>query len=610
MPDDWWPEWLQDFALEDPLGESPVVVAEIGETKAEDSSYRHLFTALVPVKHLRSVLDYPGGIGNRVSANGPHPDVYRGRWYYSPRFWVFTPEFLPDGLEPLVVSWNSGNNCVLLPDQGFLMTYGLAPRLADTDGVTCMYWDDPSLPLTDVVEARTVSKHQFPERRGATVKVNRDYLQDYATIRSRALVQVYFMVRTGPLTQGIREILGAKEGAELSFKGRLLDLRLLRDQREPSILAQVWGVRLLMKPGDAPISAGRREYASLRWPGIPDPITQESARGLGTLRDAYVRDNVLGLFEGKEGFDIDPESGAVSYEQQWAVSYTRRVGRDHIAVDLRKLYEGCPQEVIVHWHAHAVPPPSRASTVSEKRNVGTRARRIVYGLADLGEALAELAAPILGRAMTARDFTGLDRSDLDCHWWWTAPCVEPTTRHIPKELKKDEFGARCDKLSKLVVEGLDSGEKALRRLLEAVGVPAEDIKTDKNEPWKSIQLLDHLVRLCEEANRSGLRLGDSGSELHNRVREESAPSLAATTRSDATLRPSARLFALKKLRNLHEHRPKPNWQTDFENALRYFGVNPVAQASHWGTALDAVYDGVGESLEATAVILARTVDPW
>jgi len=71
----------------------------------------------------------------------------------------------------------------------------------------------------------------------------------------------------------------------------------------------------------------------------------------------YVRDSVLTLYEGRPEFTIHPESGSVSRGNQWSVSPTRRVGRDLIAVDLKKLYEGTPPETVRHWHAEAVPPP-------------------------------------------------------------------------------------------------------------------------------------------------------------------------------------------------------------------------------------------------------------
>src|SRR2546428_11609953 len=72
-PDDWWPEWLQDVGKDDPLATDPVVVATVEETKDAYEHYRQLFTALVPVEQLDSILEQPGGVGFEVSSSGPHP---------------------------------------------------------------------------------------------------------------------------------------------------------------------------------------------------------------------------------------------------------------------------------------------------------------------------------------------------------------------------------------------------------------------------------------------------------------------------------------------------------------------------------------------------------
>src|SRR5439155_5444411 len=114
-------------------------------------SYRHLLAALVPVDLLDAVLQAPGGIGHDVSASGPHPSPFGGAWDYSPRFWVFGGEQVPEGLEPLAVSWRSGSHFVLLPDQGFLMTYGLVPRVVSTSKDYLVHWDDAEAPHADVV---------------------------------------------------------------------------------------------------------------------------------------------------------------------------------------------------------------------------------------------------------------------------------------------------------------------------------------------------------------------------------------------------------------------------------------------------------------------------
>lgn len=174
VPDDWWPEWLCDLAAEDPLSADRVVVAAIEGTPIEYHRYRHVYTALVPPNRLDTVLKRRGGIGHDVSASGPHPVDNRGVWNYAPRFWVEVGASLPKGLEPLVVSWESNGKTVLWPDQGFLMTYGLVPRLVVGGDVPAMHWDDVATPQTDVVVATAVSAYSFPAHSAASVAVDRD----------------------------------------------------------------------------------------------------------------------------------------------------------------------------------------------------------------------------------------------------------------------------------------------------------------------------------------------------------------------------------------------------------------------------------------------------
>jgi hypothetical protein len=249
LPDDWWPDWFHDLAAEDPLASDRVVVAQIEATPAGHLHYRHLFTAFVPLDRLTQVLEHPGGIGHRVSATGPHPSDYRGEWSYIPRFWIDAVASLPAGLEPLVVSWESANQLVLWPDQGFLMTYGLIPRLVPSDGGPTIHWDDPAAPRADVVVARLVSSYGFPAHTDAVVTVARDFLDDYATIRGQALIQVYYAARAGPLAGKVLAAMHGKKVAEFTLKGRLLDMRLRTGDPALAILAQVWGCVLSFSRG-------------------------------------------------------------------------------------------------------------------------------------------------------------------------------------------------------------------------------------------------------------------------------------------------------------------------------------------------------------------------
>lgn len=590
-PDDWRPEWFQDPITEDPLSDDPVVVAEIAPTTNVYEHSRQLFTALVPPEKLKAVLSQPGGIGYDVSASGPHPSNHRGNWEYTPRFWVWAGEVVPMGLEPLVVSWKMANHFVLWPDQGFLMTYGLVPRLVPTEGdIPELHWDDLSAPRRDIVVSKVTSTYRSPQVSGARVTVARKYLQDYATIRKQALVQVYLAQQSGSLTPDIVRVLGKGHHIKkFHWPGRFLDIHISEfdSHHERPALVRVWGVRPLLKPDDAPVSAGRGDYGSLMWPGIPEPVTQDTARQYQYTDHVYVSDSVLGQYEGRSEYSIDPESGSVSYGNQWSVSYTQRIGRDLIAVELKKLYESNPPEIVQHWHAHAQEPPSDPLAPQGRLNVGSRTRRIVYALAGLGEALEALASPILNQPMKGEDFVGLDRTCLDYAGWWTAEHVEPVTRHIPLTLTREDSLRRCQKLHQLVVESLKEG--IIRRTLVALGIPPNDIRE-----YRSLKLLDLLIRLAEEADQAGLQLSSDGSELYGRLQTASNPS-----------NPLKLLFKLNDLRQMDTHAISSN-NGRFSSALRAFSLNPASFAAGWGTALDEIYDRISETLESITSTLNRT----
>lgn len=582
IPDDWWPPWLKDLGTEDPLASDPVVVAAIEETDDLLKHYRQLFTALVPVEQLNGILQSPGGIGFDVRTSGPHPVDSSGTWGYVPRFWIGASEAIPDGLEPLVVSWHSGNEFVLWPDPGFLMTYGLVPRLVTTGTAPILYWDDPEGPRTNVVLVRPVSSYDFPAYTGASVAIASDVLQDYSTIRRRALVQVYYLQGAGFPDDETRRLLGDQQIAQFRVKGRLLDLRLLLDKDDQRVLAQVWGVRPLLKPDGAPISTGRWDYGTLEWPGFEQPVTDDQASEL--RQDvAYVRDSVLAAYEGRPEFSIHPESGAVSHGNQWSVSWTERVGRDLIELQLKKLYEGTGPNTVRYWHDHSVPPPS-AAVRAVTQNVGTRAKRITYALVALGEGLAVVASHLPSSRPATVDFVHLDRGQLDYEGWWTAKEVEPIARHIPLALNEDAFLDRCSTLHQLVGEGLSEG--ALRGLLQSLGIPPEDI-----EGFGSLKLLEHSIRLAELAKRTGLP--PNNENLLNRLEDETE-----VTHIE-------KLFALYELRKLADHRADTSRAGKLRDALTQFGLDPAAYAGGWGAALDAIYDGVAETLEEATATLTQ-----
>ena len=94
-----------------------------------------------------TLLKNPGGIGHEITTSGPHPSPSKGSFVYKPEFSIWSGGYVSEGFEPLVVAWTTGNRTVLLPDQGFLMTYGLVPRTVKSKHGDAIHWDDLQRPL-------------------------------------------------------------------------------------------------------------------------------------------------------------------------------------------------------------------------------------------------------------------------------------------------------------------------------------------------------------------------------------------------------------------------------------------------------------------------------
>src|SRR5262249_44980463 len=152
------------------------------------------------------------------------------------------------------------------------------------------------------------------------------------------------------------------------------------------------------------------------------------------------------------------------------------------------------------------------------------------------------------------------------------------SRHVPLDLSQDAFLARCMSLNKLVVEGLS--EKKLRRLLGALGVPADALSK-----LGTLKLLDRVVRMAQVANSTGLELAKEGKEILDRLEKE------GTTPKQ----PIERLFALYELRIVSAHKAGDR-NKKLAEALERFGVGPGAEAAGYGRILDQVYDALAVEL--------------
>ncbi len=575
IADSWWPSILRHIPDEKPLNLPMVTVAEMrNPNESATYEYRTTVTALIPTRRLKEVsqsLRHLAEFATEVSISD-----FRGidAPAYVPRFWLNGGEL--GRFETLVVSWQGANKFVLMPDQGFLATYRLIPRVFDLTGE--IHWDEPETPTYDVVVSQPLSVHSYGTTSSGFVKIRREFLQDYATVRKCALVQVIFENRSTAEDSELRELLGTEDHVSLERHDHKIWLRRFKEM-PGRVLAEVWAARIIICPGKAPISV--EDSGALVWPGIEKPVTKDTARRLSLTR-VYVRDAVLGKFEAAGGYTIHPEHGSVSNNGQWSVSYSERLGRDIIALELRKLYEGNRASIIRHWHSFAIEPPEVVDLplLRSLPNVASRSKKIVMLLLDLGELIASYASKVLGSPLSSRDVVGLLRSEVNYRGWWTLPEAERVSRHISIDISEDNFLVRCGYLHQLAVECWS--EKILRRLLKALGA-AEDEITE----LRSLKLLSILVDMAYVSSTTGLDCRTQGAALFARRAESPSPALLA------------RMFALNDdLRQLAGHRGDRRFRARLTKALGVFGIDPASASSGYGTILDEVYDGVLETLQA------------
>ncbi len=518
-------------------------------------------------------------LGHEVSTSGPYPSP--GDWKYHPRFWIFGTSAIPDDIEPLVLSWTSNNRTVQHPDPGLLMTYGLIPRVEESAAV---HWDEPAQPTPDVLVVKPVSIYEHFHETPSSVTILRDYLQDYASLRQRSVVCVFYERWIVDNDEQARSLLGGEPYKEYRFRDAFIRIQTITGS-DSQFHVDIWGHRLLIRPGALPVSEDANHFGELNWPGIPGAITDDNWRGQG-MAFVYVKDDVLGRFEGRPEYTIIPESGTVSYGGQWAVGYCGRIDRDLIRLEVRKLYEANHPDIVRHYHRHSVSPPT-ASTgeLQSVRNIGIRAREIVFGLVELGEAVAVLASRVLGRVVKSADVVSLDRQWLEYHGWWKADAVEPICRHVPISATRDAFVDRCKDLYQLVGEGLS--ERVLRELLIGLGAERTSIKD-----FRSLKCLCRLVELSLIAQQAGLDLATDRSDVVSRFTASFDPS------------PCSHLFSLNDLRQLDAHRRGASFPQRLAAGLRTFGIDPASTTAGHGLAIDALYDRLATELNQCATAIA------
>lgn len=587
IDEDFWPASLAHLTA--PYLSDSSQYVTIGEISSEPASgypgTRLLYTAMVPVAEADECLTRPGGMGHGISH-------LNGQEVYEPTggsptgaFWVESRRPDHKRYQALVESWRIHDRHIVLPFNGLLQHYGLSPAvLSNQTGQAepMMVWHDLSVPTYDVVRVTPLSIYQTPKQTStARVEILREYLEDYLLANGCVALATQWEGRYSTDDPTFDSVVGKNGGLSAKLKGREIWLKRVEHIDDGEQWSDTWCTRLVMKPLKSLDSDQK-----LEWPDHDGPIVGTGIMGgFGVMEEVYVRDEVLLAYENRPEFDIHPETGMVGNGTWWNVSYCRRVGRDHIAIELRKLYEGAQFPVIKRYAGYAVKKKSvpMSGTNAEKRNIGVRAREIVEGYLALTKSL-ETICDDAGLPFTAEDIGALSEADIKYRGWWTFPLLGRLGNVAPLTMTYPEFLSRCKNIF-AVFEGLKPAP--LRALLMKFGLTKNQIKE-----VEGLKASAFLCQLATVAKNEGWNLL-SDAEL-----------VVKKWDKDTRLDFYNPLFALNGLRMADAHASSsvgdPKAQ---ESNLKAFGIDLDQFKNGWGMALDRVYDEVAKSLRDVTSLL-------
>jgi hypothetical protein len=554
------------------------VVAEVSSEPVATYSGTRLFaTALVPLHLVDVIVTNPGGIGWEVDSWGPEPSVDPDVSYFS-TLWIEGRES-GERFETLTPSWSRHNKRVLAIDNGFLMCYGLVPRVVESTAE--IIWDDPSKPQYDVVRIKPVSQYTMPNRYStARISVDRNYLEDYLSLKQCAAVGVYYEERYSNNDQIFTTLLNGKPHKEFIWQGRRVVIKVSPDWGAGSQYSEAWGCTLILMPASRPISEERIE--ALRWPGYPEPLTGHEVRGIGKpFEYVNVKDAVLEKYESQSDYTIIPTTGSVYHGSWWGVSDCQRKLRNHVSVELHKLYEGAPNDVVRHYNAYAVSRAEAEKDRSEfgERHIGQRADETIANFVRLVEALQA----VLAKCGIAEAASAISTATVKHEAWWRMEQFRALGHVVPLRLTQDRFFVRCKELYKLL-ENLK--EAPLRKALLLLGLSADMIKD-----YRSLKLLGVLIELKIIADERGLDLVNEKAAISKQWQPN--------TGNDAM----RQLQALNELRQLDSHPKGRDFEKKLRTSLTVFGVSLNETANGWGLTLDKIYDVIAKKLAEIANVL-------
>lgn len=407
-------------------------------------------------------------------------------YVYKPSFWLYvSPSSGLKKAEPLVVSWKSANKTILSIDQGFLSAFCLVPRLLKDE----IYWDELSQPDYEVVKNRLASEYEFPNQTEAYVKVKKGYLDQYLACRKKVAVQLFTIIKEIDIDDNIKGLLNEKGYYIEEFNQ--FEIRISKfSHKEDVARLEINGYKIIQVAELRDDTSPAGHY----WKGIEGIVTEDRTRHKMVGEYAYISDDVLQKYEIDDDYEVHPDSGGVRYRGQWAVSHCERIGRNGIKVELKKLYEGTPDDVIGYWNKYSID----ISEVGEGENIAAKAKRLTRKYFLFGRLFCQVANKICHSSFSPIEIITLDQDAIDYTGWADFPDYKPISHHVClRNFSKEDFICRCKKLYILLGENLQ--ERNLRKIINTIGFSLDDTKS-----CRSLKLLEFFLKYLFVSVETGL----------------------------------------------------------------------------------------------------------
>lgn len=484
-------------------------------------------------------------------------------YVYKPSFWLYvSPSSGLKKAEPLVVSWKSANKTILSIDQGFLSAFCLVPRLLKDE----IYWDELSQPDYEVVKNRLASEYEFPNQTEAYVKVKKGYLDQYLACRKKVAVQLFTIIKEIDIDDNIKGLLNEKGYYIEEFNQ--FEIRISKfSHKEDVARLEINGYKIIQVAELRDDTSPAGHY----WKGIEGIVTEDRTRHKMVGEYAYISDDVLQKYEVDDDYEVHPDSGGVRYRGQWAVSHCERIGRNGIKVELKKLYEGTPDDVIGYWNKYSID----ISEVGEGENIAAKAKRLTRKYFLFGRLFCQVANKICHSSFSPIEIITLDQDAIDYTGWADFPDYKPISHHVClRNFSKEDFICRCKKLYILLGENLQ--ERNLRKIINTIGFSLDDTKS-----CRSLKLLEFFLKYLFVSVETGLDPIQDKETIVGRTKELTEFNMLS------------KLFALNDIRQLDAHK-KGNFTLKFNLALEEFDIEPPSISNNYARICDQIYDGLND----------------